>query len=77
MCEVVVEIPRVKLDKKTMSEMKEDIRSVVRLRLARKLILKRLDKMLDNSALTDKDCLILGDKVKEGVAEEWKKRGWL
>lgn len=77
MCEIVVEVPGVKIDKKTISEMREDIRSVVRLRLARKLLLKRLDKMLENSTLTDKDCLILGDKVKEGVAEEWKKRGWL
>ena len=57
--------------------MKEDIRAVIRLRLARELLLKRLDKMLANSTLTDEDCLLLGDKVKEGVAEEWKRRGWL
>ena len=41
------------------------------------LVVKRLDKMLENSTLTDEDCLLLGDKVKEGVAEEWKRRGWL
>jgi len=57
--------------------LKEDIRAVIRLRLARELLLKRLDKMLANSTLTDEDCLLLGDKVKEGVAEEWKRRGWL
>lgn len=77
MGEVVVEIPGVKLDKKTRSELKEDIRAVVRLRLARELILKRLDKLLESSTLTDADCLVLGDKVKEGVVKEWKKRGWL
>ena len=77
MTKLVVEIPGVELDEKTMSELREDIRSVIRLRLARGLLLKRLDKMLENSTLTDEDCLILGEKAKEGVAEEWKRRGWL
>ena len=77
MNEIIVKISGVDLDKNTISEMKDDIKSVVRLRLARELILKRLDKMLENSTLTDEDCLILGDKVKGGVAEEWRKRGWL
>ena len=46
--------------------------------MAMKMLLKRLDKMLANSTLTDEDCLLLGDdKVKEGVAKDWKRRGWL
>ena len=69
--------PGIELDEKTKSELREDIKSVIRLRLARELLLKRLDKMLENSTLTDEECLLLGDKVKEGVAEEWKRRGWL
>jgi hypothetical protein len=77
MAKLVVEIPEVKLDEKTMSELREDIKSVVRLRLAREKLLKRLDKMLEDSTLTDEDCLILGEEAKEGVAEEWKRRGWL
>jgi len=77
MTELVIKIPEIELDEKTKAELKEDIKSVIRLRLVRELLLKRLDKMLQNSTLTDEDCLLLGDKVKEGVAEEWKGRGWL
>ena len=77
MGEVVIKIPGIELDEKTKSELREDIKSVIRLRLARELLLKRMDKMLENSTLTDEECLLLGDKVKEGVAEEWKRRGWL
>ena len=73
----MIKIPGIELDEKTKSELKEDIKSAIRLRLARELLLKRLDKMLENSTLTDEDCLLLGDKVKEGVAEEWKRHGWL
>ncbi len=73
MAELVIKIPEIELDEKTKSELKEDIKSLIRLRLARKLLLKRLDKMLENSTLTDENCLLLGDKVKEGVAEEWKR----
>ena len=77
MGEVVIKILGIELDEKTKSELREDIKSVIRLRLARELLLKRMDKMLENSTLTDEECLLLGNKVKEGVAEEWKRRGWL
>ena len=77
MAELVIKIPGIELDEETKSALKEDIRAVIRLRLARELLLKRMDKMLANATLTDEDCLLLGDKVKEGVAEEWKRRGWL
>ncbi|HAB51148.1 MAG TPA: hypothetical protein DCE80_03065 [Ignavibacteriales bacterium] len=77
MAELIIEVPNVKLDEKTMSELREDIKSVVRLRLAKELLLKRLDEILKHSTLTEEECLLLGDKTKEGVAEEWKKKGWL
>ncbi|KAF5434216.1 hypothetical protein C5S35_14905 [Candidatus Methanophagaceae archaeon] len=77
MSELVIRIPGFELDEKTKSALKEDIRAVIKLRLARELLLKRMDKMLENSTLTEEDCLLLGDKVKEGVADEWKRRGWL
>ena len=77
MAEIVVKIPEIELDERTMSKLEGDVRSVVRLRLARELILKRLDKMLENSTLTDEECVALGIKVKEGVAERWRRRGWL
>ena len=77
MAELVIKIPGIELNEKTKSELKEDIKSVIRLRLAKELLLKRMDKMLANSTLTDEDCLLLSDKVKEGVADEWRRRGWL
>lgn len=75
MAEIVVEVPGVKLDKKTISELKGDIISVVRLKLARELILKRLDKMLENSELTEEDAMLLGEKAKDNILKEWNKRG--
>jgi len=58
MGELVIKIPGIELDEKTKSELKEDIKSVIRLRLARELLLKRMDKMLENSTLTDEDCFL-------------------
>jgi|APCry4251928382_1046606.scaffolds.fasta_scaffold107464_1 hypothetical protein len=77
MAQVVVNIPGVKLDKKGLSELQNDIRSVVRLRLARDSILKRLDEMLQNSELSDEDCMILGNEAKQNVADKWAQRGWM
>lgn len=77
MTEILIKIPEIKLDNKTRLKLKDDIRSVIRLRLARELMIKKLDKMLEKSTLTDRDCLILGDKVKEAVTKEWHRRGWL
>jgi len=77
MAQVVVNVPGVKLDKRVLSELHADIRSVVRLRLARDSILKRLDVMLKNSELSDKDCMILGNEAKQSIADKWIKRGWL
>ena len=33
-------------------------------------LLKKLDKLLENSELTEEDCLIMGEKIK---TEMWKK----
>ena len=77
MAEIVVKIPEIELDERTMSKLEGDVRSVVRLRLARELILKRLDKMLENSTLTDEECVAFGIRVKKGVAEQWRRRRWL
>jgi len=77
MADIVVKIPEIKLDERTRSELEEDVRSVVRLRLAREMILKRLDKILENSTLTDEECLALGRELKEKVAKRWRERGWL
>ena len=77
MAQVVVNVPGVKVDKRVLSELQTDIRSVVRLRLARDSILKKLDVMLKNSELSDEDCVILGNKAKQNVADKWAKKGWM
>lgn len=45
-------------------------------RAKRHLLLKKLDKMLEKSELTEEDCLRLGEKVKEGMWKRYKEEGW-
>ena len=67
MGELVIKIPGIELDEKTKSELKEDIKSVIRLRLARELLLKRMDKMLENSTLIVKSLQLTKRKRKKSV----------
>jgi hypothetical protein len=77
MSEIVVRVPGISVDEQTKSALQEDIRAVVRLRLARELLLKRLDTLLAESTLTEEECLLLGERVKDEVVAEWRRRGWL
>jgi len=52
------------------------VRKFLAERVKRELLLKKLDKMLENSELTEEDCLKLGDKVKQKAWEKLKKEGW-
>ena len=54
----------------------ESVRKFLSEKAKRALLLKKLDKMLENSELTEEDCLRLGDKVKEGMWKRYKKEGW-
>ena len=45
-------------------------------RAERRLILMALDKILENSTLTDEDCLRLGDELKERVWKRYQEAGW-
>ena len=45
-------------------------------KVKRMLLLKKLDKMLENSELTEKDCLRLGEKAKAGMLKKYRKKGW-
>ena len=74
---IVVKVPDVSLDAGTKALLAEDIQAVVRLRLARELLLKRLDTLLAGSTLTEEECLLLGERVKGEVVAEWRRRGWL
>jgi len=54
----------------------ESVREFLSKKVRRALLLKRLDKMLENSEMTEEDCLKLGNKVKQKAWEQLKKEGW-
>lgn len=54
----------------------ESMRKFLSEKVKRALLLKKLDKMLENSELTEEDCLNLGNKIKEGMWKKYKKAGW-
>jgi hypothetical protein len=75
MAEVVIKIPdRFKVD---MSDLVKDVAEFVKLRLARDLMLERLDELHKHSKLTDEDCIERGKKVKKGRFEKLKQMGFV
>tara|TARA_B100001971_G_C17965961_1_gene419859 strand:- start:351 stop:668 length:318 start_codon:yes stop_codon:yes gene_type:complete len=67
--------------KKQLDELPElnvskSVRGFLAKKVKRALLLKRLDKMLENSELTDDDCLRLGREVNKRVWQRHKKEGW-
>ena len=46
-------------------------------RAKKHIILSALNKLLENSKLTDEECLLLGRKVNEGMYQRYKKEGLL
>ena len=54
----------------------ESVRKFLSEKAKRALLLKRLDKLLENSELTEEDCLRIGDKIKQGMWQRYKKEGW-
>ena len=54
----------------------EAVRNFLSEKIKRALLLKKLDKMLENSELTEEDCLKIGNKIKEGMWKKYKKAGW-
>ena len=54
----------------------ESVRKFLAEKVKRALLLKRLDKLLENSELTEEDCIRLGNKVKERVWKKHKQEGW-
>jgi len=75
--ELIVKVPGIKLDKKSRDKLKEDIRFFIELKLTRDLLLKKWNKLLKNSELTDEDCKNLSKIAEQEILEEWKKKGWL
>ncbi|MAG02681.1 hypothetical protein CMI42_05065 [Candidatus Pacearchaeota archaeon] len=54
----------------------ESVRNFLSEKVKRFLLLKKLDKMLENSELTEDDCIRMGNEIKEGMWEKYKKEGW-
>ena len=54
----------------------ESMRQFLAEKVKRALLLKKLDKMLENSELTEEDCLRLGNEVKQSAWKKLKKEGW-
>lgn len=52
------------------------IRDFLDEKIKRALLLKKLDKMLENSEMTEEDALRLGDKIKKGMWKRYKAKGW-
>ena len=46
-------------------------------RAKKQIILSALNKLLENSKLTDEDCIRLGRKVNEGMYKRYKQEGLL
>ncbi len=66
---------KVKMDKLPELNWSETIREFLSEKVKRALLLKKLDKMLENSELTEEDCIRLGRETKKGRFEALKKQG--
>jgi len=65
-----------KIDSLPELNISESMRKFLSEKVRRALLLKKLDKMLENSELTEEDCLRLGNKIKEGMWKKYKEKGW-
>ncbi|RLG24824.1 hypothetical protein DRN85_07035 [Methanosarcinales archaeon] len=75
MVELVIKIPdRFEVD---ISDLAKGVEEFVKLRLARDLMLERLDELLKDSELTEEECIKLGEGVKKGRFENLRKIGLL
>lgn len=54
----------------------ETIRIFLAEKVRRALLLKKLDKMLEHSTLTEEDCLKLGERAKEAMLRKYQAKGW-
>ena len=54
----------------------EMVRQFVSEKAKRLVLLKKLDKMLEHSELSEEDCLRFGEKLKTGMLKRYKAEGW-
>lgn len=72
--EIIVKVP-VEVDEELLEKLKKDIDVVVRLRVARELLLKEWDKRFAKSELMEEECLELGREVNRASLKAWKEKG--
>ena len=66
-----------KIDKLPEINWSEVVREFLSEKVDRLILLGKLDKMLENSKITEEDCINLGRQAKKGRFEELKKQGLL
>ncbi|MGB9718918.1 MAG: hypothetical protein ACPL4E_10895 [Thermoproteota archaeon] len=76
MAEIVVRIPT-EVSEELLAKLKKDIDVVVRLRVARELLLKEWGERFARSVLTEEECLTLGREVNRASLKLWKEKGWV
>ena len=79
MANITISVPedlKHKMDSLPELNWSETIRAFLAEKVNRAVLLKKLDRMLENSELTENDCLKLGEKVKEGMLKKYKAKGW-
>lgn len=54
----------------------ESVRGFLSEKVKRVALLKKLDKMLENSTLNEEDCIRLGNEIKQRAWDKLKKEGW-
>lgn len=54
----------------------ESVRAFLSDKVRRALILKKLDKMLESSELTEEDCIKLGRELNQKAWKKHKAEGW-
>ena len=54
----------------------ETIRTFLQEKVKRATLLKKLDTMLENTELSEEDCLKLGEKAKQAMLNKYKAKGW-
>ena len=54
----------------------ETVREFLSEKVKRAFLLKKLDKMLQNSELSEEYCLKLGEKAKANMLKKYKAQGW-
>ncbi len=65
-----------KMDKLPELNWSEVIRGFLSEKIKRAMVLKKLDSMLENSELTEEQCLKLGEKAKKSMLKKYKTQGW-